>query len=102
MAPNISYHAPKAKGMTRGVAVRLPLFIDYIDKHEIAHASAGAIRKMVKRERKSAPRMKQYFLKKGVVVVDSKISRINSVCKGCLCIPEEMTSDDFQQTFVRG
>lgn len=49
VAPNISYHAPTSKRMIRGVAVRLPQLLDYLDKHGINHKSAKVIRKKPRR-----------------------------------------------------
>ena len=99
VAPNISYHAPTSKRMIRGVAVRLPQLLDYLDKHGVNHKSAKVIRKKAKKSKKCAPRMKQYFLKNGVVLKDARVQREQSVCKGCLCIPDD---DDFLLFFSCG
>ena len=88
--------------MIRGVAIRIPQLINYLDKHGINHKSAKIIRKKAKKSRKCAPRMKQYFLKAGIIVKDKKIQRTQSVCKGCLCVPEDQMLEDFLLYFGHG
>ena len=46
--------------------------------------------------------MKQYFLKNGIVLKDARVQREHSVCKGCLCIPEDQMMDDFLLHFSHG
>ena len=88
--------------MVRGVAVRLPQFTEYLDKHGISHKPDKAIRKKAKKNAKCAPHMKQYFLKQGVTIDGTRIRRIHSVCKGCLCMPENELSEEFRLFFLRG
>ena len=102
VAPNVSYHPPRGRGMIRGVAVRLPQFVDYLDKHGISHKAEKSIRKKAKKNVKCAPRMKQYFLKQGVTICGTKVRRNHSICKGCLCVPRSEMSEDFRLYFSRG
>lgn len=71
VAPNVNYHLPKSRGMIRGVAVRLQEFLEFLDKHGIPHmqVTKNCEEKIkVKRNKRCAVRMKQYFLKKGMII----------------------------------
>lgn len=93
VTPNVSYHIPKMKGMIQGVAVRLPQFLEFLNKHGIPHRSEKNVRKKVKKNKRVCARMKQHFLKKGVVVSSrirlKKIRRAWTICKGCICFPRD-------------
>ena len=102
VAPNVSYHPPKGRAMIKGVAVRLPQFVEYLDRHGIGHKSEKAIRKKAKKNVKCAPRMKQYFIKHGVTICGTKIRRTHSICKGCLCLPQSEMLEEFQHHFSKG
>ena len=99
----MSYHIPKVSGMIRGVAVRLPEFLEFLDKHGIPHRSHKIVRKKVKRNNRAGVRMKQYFLKKGVLVplTTKRIRRTRATCKGCICIPGDEVGE-FMAVFKQG
>ena len=105
VAPNVSYHIPRVRGMIQGVAVRLHQFLEFLDKRGIPHRSEKSVRKKVKRNRRVGARMKQHFLKKGVVVSSKlrlkRIRRSLTTCKGCICFPKDELSS-FMRAFEKG
>ena len=105
IAPNVSYHIPRVRGMIQGVAVRLHQFLEFLDKHGIPHRPEKSVRKKVKRNKRAGAHMKQHFLKKEVVISSKmrlkKIRRSLTICKGCICFPrDELVS--FMAAFKRG
>ena len=102
VAPNVRYHAPKSNSLIPGVAVRVPDFLCYLDKHGIPHRSQKSIRKRAKKSKRCAPRMRQFFLKKGVIISSRKIRRSLSTCKGCICVSEEELEERFITSFKKG
>ena len=105
VAPNVRYHIPKVRGMIQGVAVRLPQLLEFLDKCGIPHRSEKRIRKEVKRNKRVGAKMKQHFVKKGVVVSSKmrlkKFRRALTVCKGCICFPRDEL-DSFMAAFKQG
>ena len=71
--------------MSHPTDIRLPQFLEFLDKHGIPHRSEKKVRKRVKRNKRVGARMKQHFLKKGVVVSSQmrskQMRRALMVCK---------------------
>ena len=77
----------------------LPEFLAFLDEHGIPHRSIKAIKKKLKRNKKSMLRMKQYFLKKGITVNSSQeVKRAMSTCRGCICIPQDIVQEEWARS----
>ena len=86
------------KTRIKRVAVCLQDFLKFLDKYGIAHRSSKAIRKKLKRNKKSMLRMKQYFLRGGLTVTSAKVvQRGLSVCKACICFPQDMMEASWEK-----
>ncbi len=99
VAPNVNYHLKNTKDMVQGAAIRLQVFLNYLDSHGIPHASHKVIRRKTKKCKRCAPRKRQYFLRKDVVVSLRKIRRELAECKGCICIPRDQLKEGFIEAF---
>lgn len=100
VAPNIKYHIPKTNVMIEGVEVRLNELAVFMKKHHIPHKPAKEIRKKAKKDKRCAPRMKQFFLKEGKKVSSNGcVPRKRAECKGCLCFPSDCISTNFAAYF---
>lgn len=101
VAPNVVYHLPKHhRTRIRGIAVRLSGFIAFLDKHGIPHRAMKVIRKRAKRNKRCATTMKQHFLKEGLTITSRKVRRHLKTCKGCLILPADIMSEEFNAAFT--
>ena len=88
----------------RGVAVRLQEFTNFLDSNGIPYRPKKVLCKKLKRNKKCRLKnMKQYFLKTGVTVRScTGVKRCMSICKGCVCVPQDTVEEGFLQMLQQG
>ena len=56
--------------------------------------------KRAKRNKRCATTMKQHFLKERIAITSRRVKRDLKTCKGCLILPADMMSKEFNAIFV--